>query len=82
MLLYHEVSESEKFRCYEVDKKTSDATRDVCYDDYNKQFNRNFPLYAFTLLLLSLVLGVYVSCTLSMLDRKLKMKSIQQNVPL
>ena len=60
VLLYHEVSESEKFRCYEVDKKTSDATRDVCYDDYNKQFNRNFPLYAFTLLLLFLVLGVCV----------------------
>ena len=60
VLLYHEVTESEKFTCYEVDKKTSDAIRDGCYDDYNKQFNRNFPLYGFTLLILSLVLGVCV----------------------
>ena len=61
VLLYHEVTESGTFTCYEVGKKTaSDAIRDGCYDDYNKQFNQKFPLHNFTLLVLSLVLGVCV----------------------
>ena len=61
VLLVNELKETDTFRCYTTaDKKTSDNLRDRCYDEYNKQVNRNFPLYGFVVLNIPLVLLVCV----------------------
>ena len=49
-ILRDEKNEGEKFRCYTAaDEKTSDIIRDDCYEDYDRTYNSNFPLYAFVL---------------------------------
>ena len=59
VLLAYELEEAEKFSCYTTaDKQTSDNLRDLCYDQYNEQYNKNFPLYALDILNISLVLLV------------------------
>ena len=59
VLLANEVKEEDQFRCdIKADKQTSDNLRDHCHDKYNKQFNKNFPLYGFVLLNIAVVLLV------------------------
>ena len=61
VLLANEVKEENQFRCdIKADKQTSDNLRDHCYNKYNEQFNKNFPLYAFVFLNIPFVLLVCV----------------------
>ena len=47
-LVFNEPKESDTFRCYTAAyKQTSDNFRDRCYEEYDKMFNKRFPLYVF-----------------------------------